>query len=67
MIAGMLSVALFIGGGIVTQFNTYAAIGLYVSSPLPIILYKVIRRQPETEDAMEAPKEDAPGDPGPPV
>ena len=67
IVAGTLSVALFIAGGIVTPYNTYAAIGLYASSPLPIILYRVIRRQPEPHDEIEPPKEEAPGDPVPPV
>jgi len=64
MIAGILSVALFIGGGIVTSFDTNAAIGLYASSTVPIILYKVFRSRREPEPR---PAEDAPGDPVPPV
>ena len=46
---------LFVGGGIMTSFNSYAAIGLYVSSPIPIILYKVLQSQSQEE--AEPPKE----------
>lgn len=69
IITGILSVALFIGGGIVTPFDTNAAIGLYASSTVPIILYKVFRsrREPEPRPAEETPHEEAPGDPVPPV
>jgi hypothetical protein len=59
-IAGALAVLLFIGGGIVTPFNNYAAIALYISSPLPLIVYKVIRsnHEPHPEPPKEPPPED---------
>jgi hypothetical protein len=63
-IAGALAVLLFIGGGIVTPFNNYAAIALYISSPLPLIVYKVVGRQPDPPQSHpEPPKEPPPEDP----
>ena len=56
-VAGFISVMLFVGGGIATPYNTYAAIGLYVSSPLPILIYRVTRSYPKAE-AEPPPAED---------
>jgi len=54
-IAGFITVMLFVGGGIATPYNSYAAIALYVSSPLPLIVYKVTRTEPQRQP--EPPKE----------
>lgn len=59
-VAGFISVMLFVGGGIATPYNTYAAIGLYVSSPIPIIIYKAIQSHSEPEPQPEPPKEPPP-------
>ena len=69
IIAGLLTVGLFIAGGIVTPFNTYAAIGLYISSPFPVIIYKVVKGDTSSEGdtVVDVPKEESTGDPLPPV
>lgn len=59
-VAGFISVMLFVGGGIATPYNTYAAIGLYVSSPIPILIYRVTRSHSQPEQEAEPPKEPPP-------
>ena len=58
LVAGFISVMLFVGGGIATPYNTYVAVGLYISSPLPLIVYKVTRT--ESQQQPEPPKEPSP-------
>jgi hypothetical protein len=66
---GAASVFLFIGGGTVMPYDSNIAIGLYVSSPIPLLVYKVIRwyrsepEQPKQKPSSEDPVAPTPDEP----
>ncbi len=41
-IPGLLSFLLLVGAGLSMSYDTYLAIGLYISSPTPILAQKVL-------------------------
>ena len=56
-----VSVFLFIGGGVVMPYDQTIALGLYLSSPVPFIVYKAIQwyySEPEPEPKQPTPTED---------
>jgi len=65
-VATALSFFLLIGGGVTMSYDTNIAIGLYMSSPIPLIARKVVqyyqtepKQAPATEDPV-APTPDEP-------
>ena len=56
-----ISVFLLIGGGVVMPYDSNIAIGLYLSSPIPLIVRKAVywyRSQPKEEPKEEPVSED---------